>query len=84
MSGDRRRPEYTITIEPGALTGFYVKVADQVIACFSSAPELALWIERQYQPLDLAPEAETMPVMLQSGDSTPARKGWPLLRGGRT
>lgn len=84
---DRKRPEYKIEIEPGAITGFYVRAEGHIVACFSSAPELAQWIEQQYGPLDLAPEAVRMPAMLQSDtDSPPGKRGVVahLLRGGRS
>ena len=82
---DRKRPEYKIEIEPGALTGFYVRAEGHIVACFSNAPELALWIEQQFTPLDLAPENDTMPAVLQSGESiSQGRPGWRLLKGKRT
>lgn len=71
----RDRPQYKIEIEPGALSGYYVRCQGSIVACFSTAPELAQWIEDQYRPLDLTPEVETMPAVLQSDDSPAGKKG---------
>jgi hypothetical protein len=76
---------YRITIEAGALTGFYVRVEDEIAACFSTAAELATWLEYELRPLDQpAATAEPMPSVLQSDDSAAKPGRWRLLRGGRT
>lgn len=76
---------YKIVIEAGALTGFYVRVEDEIAACFSTAAELATWLEYELRPLDQpAATAEPMPSVLQSDDSAAKPGRWRLLRGGRT
>lgn len=81
---DRTRTSYKIEIEPGSITGFYVRTEGHIVACFSTAAELALWIEQEFSPLDLEPERDTMPAMLKSDESiSPDRPGWRLLRGKR-
>ena len=79
---------YKIVIEAGALTGYFVRVEDEIAACFSTAAELATWLEYELRPLDqpavTAVTAEPMPSVLQSDDSAAKPGRWRLLRGGRS
>lgn len=75
------RGDYCITIEPGPLSGYFVRIDGQIAAGFTNAADLARWIEQEYAALDLPPAA---PVLQSEPDSPPHKKGWPMLRGGRT
>jgi hypothetical protein len=80
---DLRRSDYIITIEPGPLSGYFVRIDGHIAACFTNAADLARWIEREYAALDKPGYA---PV-LQSDDSAgaPERRGFmKMLRGGRS
>lgn len=76
-------PAERLEIERAPLSGWCIRFDGHVEACFSSAAEMADWLERTLSPLDrdtAAQPVEPLPVMLDRDRAQPRRSLWWRIR----
>lgn len=77
-------PLEQLVIVRAEAAGWYVRHDNTIVACFSTARELASWIEDTCSSLDPPLPPERMPAILDEPPAVPARRSlWAVIAGGR-